>query len=418
MLGTKVRAIVRREYLQRVRSKWFLFSTLFVPVLLLASTLLPAFLMDDDDDRDRPLALISSGGADLDARIVAAAREDSIRLVRVPGVTDRTNEQMIENLSRDTGFRGYLLVPPDVLETGSVTLLEDDRMRRLERERLKGALYTAIVATRLERAGVEDSGLGSEVSLTVEAMGGAEAAAADEIYQILGFGYALTLYMMFIVYGQMIARGVLEEKTSDIVEIMVSSVRPREMMMGKILGVGAVGLTQVGIWGVVITGFSLYGIAGAAPALAEVGVDLSTFEFPWFLTIMALIYFVLGYLFYAGMFASAGAMLGNEQDVQQVMLPVVLPIIVPIMVMPAVIETPDATWAVILSLIPYFSPILMTVRIAVGHAPDWQVTLSVVLLVVSVAIVARVAGRIYRLGILMKGKRPNLPELIRWVRHG
>jgi ABC-2 type transport system permease protein len=148
------------------------------------------------------------------------------------------------------------------------------------------------------------------------------------------------------------------------------------------------------------------------------GIDLSEFEFPWFLTMMALIYFVLGYLFYAGMFASAGAMLGNDQDVQQVMLPVILPIVIPIMVLPAVVESPDATWAVILSLIPYFSPILMTVRIAVGHAATWQVVLSVVLLVVSVGIVARVAGRIYRLGILMKGKRPNLPELIRWVRYG
>ena len=241
----------------------------------------------------------------------------------------------------------------------------------------------------------------------------------DEVYQVLGFGFALTLYMMFIVYGQMIARGVLEEKTSDIVEIMVSSVRPREMMMGKILGVGAVGLTQVAIWGVLIAGFSLYGIAGAAPALAEMGIDLSEFEFPWFLTMMALIYFVLGYLFYAGMFASAGAMLGNDQDVQQVMLPVILPIVIPIMgCCRPWSSRPMPPGAVILSLIPYFSPILMTVRIAVGHAATWQVVLSVVLLVVSVGIVARVAGRIYRLGILMKGKRPNLPELIRWVRYG
>lgn len=417
MLSSKVRAIIRREYLQRVRSKWFLFSTLFVPVLLLASTLLPAFLIDADDGGDRPIALISSGGADLDNRIIAAARHDSLRLVRLPGAADGMDKEMVATMSRDSGFRGYLLIPPDILETGRATLLEDDGLRRVDEERLESALYEAIVATRLERAGIEDAELGREVDLAVEELGAGEGA-SDEVYQVLGFGFALTLYMMFIVYGQMIARGVLEEKTSDIVEIMVSSVRPREMMMGKILGVGAVGLTQVAIWGVLITGFSLYGIAGAAPALAEMGIDLSEFEFPWFLTMMALIYFVLGYLFYAGMFASAGAMLGNDQDVQQVMLPVILPIVIPIMVLPAVVESPDATWAVILSLIPYFSPILMTVRIAVGHAATWQVVLSVVLLVVSVGIVARVAGRIYRLGILMKGKRPNLPELIRWVRYG
>jgi len=416
MLGSKTRAIIRREYLQRVRSKWFLFSTLFVPLLLLASTLLPAFLMDSDDSRDRPIALVSSGGAELDRRIIAATREDSLRVVRLPGSAGVTDRELIENMSRDNGFRGYLLIAPDVLETGRATLLEDEGLSRVEQERLRNALFEAIVSTRLDLAGVEDGRLG-DVELTVEELGGTSGT-PDEVYQVLGFAFALTLYMMFLVYGQMIARGVLEEKTSDIVEIMVSSVRPREMMMGKILGVGAVGLTQVAIWGVVILAFSLYGLASAAPALAEMGVDLTNFEFPWFLTVMALVYFLLGYLFYAGMFAGAGAMLGNEQDVQQVMLPVVLPIVVPIMVLPAVVETPDAMWVVILSLIPYFSPILMTVRIAVGHAETWQVVLSVALLVVSVGVVARVAGRIYRLGILMKGKRPNLPELMRWIRHG
>ena len=228
----------------------------------------------------------------------------------------------------------------------------------------------------------------------------------------------MLLYLMFLVYGQMIARGVVEEKTSDIVEILVSSVRPWEMMLGKIVGVGAVGLTQVAIWGLVLGGASLYGLAGAAATLAELGIDFTGLEFPWGLAIAGLVYFLLGYLLYAAVFAAAGAMVGSEQDIQQVLMPAILPIVVPIILMPAVLETPDAAWVVTVSLVPLFSPILMPVRTAMGGLAVWENPAAIALLLVTILGMAWVAGRIYRVGILMKGKRPNLPELLRWVRYG
>ena len=147
-------------------------------------------------------------------------------------------------------------------------------------------------------------------------------------------------------------------------------------------------------------------------------MDLAGFAFPWSILLFAFLYFILGYLMYSAMFAGAGAMLTSEQDIQQVLIPVMMPIVVPIIIMPAVVDTPDAAWVQIISLIPVFSPILMPVRNTVVAVPAWQNLAALGLLALAIYAMAWVAGRIYRVGILMKGKPPTLPQLVRWVRHG
>jgi ABC-2 type transport system permease protein len=272
---------------------------------------------------------------------------------------------------------------------------------------------------RLRLAGLESIDASDALArVDLQVMPFDEESARGEIYQVIGFVFAMMLYVMFLVYGQMVARGVLEEKTSDIVEILVSSVRPRELMLGKILGIGAVGLTQVGIWAVVGVTLSQFGLGGRLGELIGLGMDLVGFAFPWTILLFGFLYFVLGYLMYAAMFAGAGAMMTSEQDVQQVLLPAMMPIIVPIILMPAVVDTPDATWVLILSLIPVFSPILMPVRITVMSVPVWQNLAAIGLLMLAIWGMAWVAGRIYRVGILMKGKAPTLPQLVHWIRHG
>jgi len=168
----------------------------------------------------------------------------------------------------------------------------------------------------------------------------------------------------------------------------------------------------------VITVAAAFGLAGAAPALAQLGLDISGAAVPWDLILWSIVYFITGYLLYSGVFAAAGALVTSEQDVQQVLIPALMPIILPILVLPAAMQTPDATWVVAMSLFPFFSPILMPMRIAASHVPLWQSALAVVLLLSATLALAWAAGRIYRVGILMKGKRPNLPELVRWLRHG
>jgi len=243
-------------------------------------------------------------------------------------------------------------------------------------------------------------------------------ARSQGVFQAISLFIAFMFYFILLIYGQMIIRSIIEEKASDIVEVMVSSLRPWELMLGKIIGVGAVGLAQIGVWVIVVSVGAIFGLSVGAGALTELGVDISAIAIPWFTVGAVLVFLVLGYLLYAGLFAGAGATISNETDAQQVALPVTMLIIVPFIAVQGVITSPNAAWAVAMSIIPFFSPLVMPSRLFVTNVPLWQTILSVALLAGCVLGAAWVAGRIYRVGILMKGQRANLPEVIRWVRHG
>lgn len=430
-LNQRVTTVARREFLARVRSRWFLFSTLVVPVLFLGAMILPAVLVDRSIDDPKPIFVIDNAGNDIADRLIEA-----LRLNEIPAelLVDRVGPTAGDPLDMES-LRGriaaqeesadaekaaaWLYLPANLIEEGTAILVEDRDTGPVLRRRVSSTLQEVVTSYRLERAGVEAVTIEEVLrptSVSVEPLSAEDGPAG--LRQVLGFVFAMALYVMFIVYGQMIARGVLEEKTSDIVEILISSVRPWEMMLGKILGIGAVGLTQVAIWGVVISVAAAFGLAGAAPALAQLGLDISGVTVPWDLILWSIVYFITGYLLYSGVFAAAGALVTSEQDVQQVLIPALMPIILPILVLPAAMQTPDAAWVVAMSLFPFFSPILMPMRIAASHVPLWQSALAVVLLFAATLALAWAAGRIYRVGILMKGKRPNLPELVRWLRHG
>jgi len=430
-LNQRVRSVARREFLARVRSRWFLFSTLVVPVLFLGAMILPAVLVDRSVDDPKPILVIDPAGSGIADQLIESLRASEIpaellvdrghRTTLDPSNLDSLRSRIIAGQASAEAERpaAWLYLPPDAIETGTAVLVEDRDTGPVLRRRVSSALQEVVTTARLEQAGVGAAtieGVLRPTSLSVEPLSAEDGPAG--LRQALGFLFAMALYVMFIVYGQMIARGVLEEKTSDIVEILISSLRPWEMMLGKILGIGGVGLTQVAIWGVVIAVASMFGLAGAAPALAELGLDISGVAVPWDLIFWSLVYFVTGYLLYSGVFAAAGALVTSEQDVQQVLIPALMPIILPILVLPAAMQTPDAPWVVAMSLFPFFSPILMPMRIAASHVPLWQSALAVVLLLAATLVLAWAAGRIYRVGILMKGKRPNLPELVRWLRHG
>ncbi|HKK08034.1 MAG TPA: ABC transporter permease, partial [Gemmatimonadota bacterium] len=277
--------------------------------------------------------------------------------------------------------------------------------------------------SRLQAAGLPSSQVSAALrtpntSLSVERVG-EEGVAHQDVLAGIAIGLCFVLYMMFIIYGQVIVRGVLEEKTSNIVEILVSSVRPSELMLGKVVGIEAVGLTQIAIWAVTIAILSLYGLSGAAVALSEAGIDIAGLSLPLVRIGAAfLVFYVLGFLLYASCFAAVGALVGDDQQAQQMNFPVMLLIIVPFVLAFSGVNTPDAGWLAAASLFPFFSPILMVVRITTGVAAAWEIVTSLVLVILTILGVVWAAGRIYRVGILMKGKRPTLPEMIRWVRYG
>jgi ABC-2 type transport system permease protein len=245
---------------------------------------------------------------------------------------------------------------------------------------------------------------------TVEIKGGQATKGPGEAKFFAGFGVAMTLYFMLIFHGMAVMRSVLEEKTSRVMEVMLSSVKPRDLMAGKIVGVGAVGLTQVAIW-LLLGSFAGSGTMVASNGMREFIASSSG------LLVWLPIYFVLGFLLYSGLYAALGAAVNSDQEAQQWQFFVTMPLIIPIIIMTMIIRQPDSSTSVWLSMVPFFSPILMSVRMAMHTPPLWQIALSIALLLVTMYLVLLLSSRIYRIGILMYGKRPTLPEIVKWLKY-
>jgi ABC-2 type transport system permease protein len=217
-------------------------------------------------------------------------------------------------------------------------------------------------------------------------------------------------YLMLFLYGVAVMRSIVEEKNSRVIEVILSSATPNQILTGKILGVGAAGLTQVVIWVVIAGVLSTPGLVAARGLLPNV-------DLPLMALLAFALFFVLGYLLYSTLFAALGAMVNSEQEAQQWQLLVAIPIIIPVVMLTSVIRQPNSVLSVWSSIVPFFAPILMYARIATSTPPVWQVVLSVVLLLFTICAAVALSARIYRTGILMYGKRPTLPEVLKWVRY-
>ncbi len=485
VFNQRVRAVLRREYLQRVRNKWFLITTLLIPTLMIAGIGLTVWLTERTPTETELLrvGVVDRTGLGLAGHLTgrigtdleppgSTARGTGSPPIGALGVRARAPVELSpagvapglgpddlgellprspydvflylpSDLSLSTAPPGDPVVPPgDTAARGPPTPTsggsppgggreEGSRVRIISRSSV-GAAHRRVIEAAVQKAAVLallDRGSASSVNsdeLLAASRLDADVLRADrtgagsqEMLMGLGFGLGGLLYFMLLVYGSMIVRGVIEEKSSDIVEVLISSLRPWEMMLGKILGVGAVGLTQVAIWGVVIVGLVLYGLTAAAPALAQAGIELRLISVSLLPTLLAFLgFFLLGYLLYASLFAAVGALAGSEQDAQQVSLPVTILIIAAFLLLIPVMGAPEATWSIIVSQVPLFSPILMVARVSAGMAGAAETAVALLLLLLAVAGVVWLAGRIYRVGILMKGKRPSLRELVRWIRYG
>lgn len=437
----RVAAVIRREFILRVKSKWFLISTLGLPLLIVGLGVLSAFLAvrsaTDTGDERRLIGVADPAGLIGDL-LIEEFLADSLDAVRAADMEAFSVDEARARLS-DSSYDLLLMIPrtagrrsaempgetPDAEETGGeeeeTTLLALASVPAVIEGSVRGALQRASVRARLRSIGVESIDPGAllqRTSFDVINVTESGEARSQDIYRALSFGIAFFFYFILLVYGQMIVRAILEEKQSDIVEIMVSSLRPWELMLGKIVGVGAVGIAQMAVWALVFALAAVYGLTAGASTLAEAGIDIASIPIPWGTLVLMFFFLVFGYLLYAGMFAGAGATISNEHDAQQVMLPITLLIILPFIATQGVIQSPNAGWGVVLSLVPFFSPLVMPARLFATSVPVWQWLLSLVLLGVFVLGAAWVAGRIFRVGILMKGQRANLPQVLRWIRHG
>lgn len=413
----EVLAIVRREYLSRVKSKWFLFSTLGVPAVAVAVFFINTMASGSGSQWQR-LVLVDETGTELAATALEPLEAAGYRVEIATG-SDANRSALDARLSEgDIG--GYVVLDEETLDRGLVRMTAESRPSAIRRMVLQTVLVNAAVQMRYgdEADAVAALLKGGELEIAVAGQEGPSERQLGQAYAIVG---GTILYVALLVYGIWLLRAVLEEKTNRTVEVILSAIRPSQLMLGKVLGVGAVGLTQIGLWAALLAGgaaFALPVIIASRPELDALS-DLSAIAPGIRLVALFLVYFALGFLLYASLYAAAGAMCSTEQEAQQVAQPVSMMIVVPfIMLMTQLDGGMTAAWVAPLSFFPFFTPILMFARAATGVAAGWEIAVSIPLMIAAIWGVAWVAGRVYRVGILMQGKRPTLPELIRWVRQG
>ena len=425
----KIWIILRSEYWRRVRTTAFILTTLLLPfgliLLMVAPGAIGYFAASSGETR---VAIIDETGVLFD-RMQAASGSQFIL-----SQTDAPRDSVEAAVRTDT-YDGYLVLPSDLLNGGSTATYTASQGGGLTtRAQLDNLIDEAVQDARMERQNAPPEILAileSNVSLNTQQLT-AEGATDDSslAYMAVGWVMAFLIYMAVLLYGQYVMQGVIEEKNSRVVEIVVSSVRPFELMMGKVLGIGAMGLTQFIVWGVlVLGGSSVLGSAaalfldpsmlnlpaGASDEAVRQAVDVSVPTLPVSLFVWFALFFLGGYLLYASLFAAVGSAVEQQQDAQSFVLPLMLPLIIPIVMLFFMLEAPNATFSVVLSMIPLFSPVLMVARIAVADVPFWQVGGSFLLLAGAFVGAIWLSGRIYRIGILMYGKKPSLREIGRWL---
>ncbi|PAP78426.1 ABC transporter permease [Rubrivirga marina] len=417
----KTLLIAKSEYLRRVRSKWFAVATLAVPVLAIGVFLLPMIAFSAGDGVDR-VAVIDDAGL---AGPLAEALGGRVEVE----VSDAPLDTLRAGLLADD-LDGVLVLPEGLVEGDG-----EAEVRYLSRggldagDGVRGAVREVVRRARAGAAGASPAALAayeSDVPLRLVTVSedGDEADAAIGRFLVANV-LSLLMYLAILVFGMMVMRGVIEEKANRIVEVIASSVRPFELMMGKVLGIGAVGLSQLLAWGALTFGLSLAagpllvafvpeaaGDGGEAPFGPEA---IGSIVDPGLL-IAFVLFFLGGYLLYSSLFAAVGSAVDQESDAQSLQTVVILPIMIPLLFLSFVANDPDGGLGVFLSLFPLSSPILMVVRMAVTDVPVWQVVLALVLLAVAFVGMIALAARVYRVGILMYGKKPSLAELWRWVR--
>ena len=408
--------IARREFLERVRSPWFIVVTLLGPVLMVASVVVPALIGRAVDNSARVQVVDRSPTHQVGPAVVAALTTIGWKAELAPAPDDEA--ALLARIKHDQ-IDGFVVIPPEAPAGGTVRYSGRNAANAMAMAILAQVVTQVTQALRAHVAGLPDDQLATVLAPvpfaathTTGEAGGSSGLAA----MIVGYAAMLILYMAIILYAVNVLRSVVQEKTNRVVEIMVAAAKPRALMLGKILGVGAVGLVQVAVW----VGMAMLSMKYRAELLGVVGVHAGGWNVPPLRAIdvvIVLSYFVLGYFFYAALYAAIGAMVSSDQEAQQVQTPVAMLLVVPVLCVQLVANDPRGTAAQVLTLIPFSSAVLMPMRWLLGGASAGDVALSVAILVASTIVVARLAARIYRVGILMYGKRPSMRELWRWIRY-
>lgn len=441
----KIAIIIAREFSIRVKKKSFILTTILTPLLFAGLMIVPSMIA------------LYSGGDNLK---VGVADESGIVMPYLENNEEVTFQQL-ENQNIDSLKKNFkkmdlyavvTISPLDSSKNISIAAYSDKQLNTDMQNQIRKSAKKAVEDNKLKAYNIPDldvvlKDIESDVKINTYKIGedGKEKASKVEIYMVIGYIASFMIYMFIFMFGSMVMRSVIEEKTTRIIEVIVSSVKPFQLMMGKILGVASVALTQFIIWialtiGIVTVATSVIGVDAMKDKMGQttqmtqtMGGDvqqiaqeelsgaagvLQALQNVDYISIILcfVIYFALGYLLYASLFAAVGAAVDNEADTQQLILPITMPLIIGLFIMLHTFQYPDSPLSFWGSIIPFTSPMVMMARIAYG-VPAWELALSIGLLILTFLITAYISGKIYRVGILMYGKKPSWKDIMKWLKY-
>jgi ABC-2 type transport system permease protein len=420
----KLWLVIKREYLTRVRTKGFIFSTVAVPMFSIAIFAFQIYTATRQIDHTLKIAILDNADGlteaiahNLDGKL--SNGQPAFQIVRKEEHVTATQQDAARRDVETGRLDAFLLVPAGISSGKELAEFHTRNTGEIQlTDQIDHAVTNAVIGERLHDRGLNVPDVGDvvkavDLKLIKTSVGGEIEEKGQTVITALVVG--MLLYTTLIIYGVTTMRSVTEEKSSRVMELLVASVRPFQLLAGKIVGVAAVGLTQYAIWGTV-TGL-IAGYGAAMVSAFRPGSSLPPMQFHISVLAYMLVFFLCGYLLYASMYAAIGAMVSSDQEAQQLQTPLTLLLVGAFLLFNVVLRDPSSSLSVGLSLIPFFAPILMMLRIAMQTPPLWQIALCIGLSVVTTTVVIYVAARVYRVGVLMYGKRPSLVELARWLRY-
>jgi ABC-2 type transport system permease protein len=422
----KLWAVIKREYLERVRSKWFLIATLFGPIFFSAIIIVPAWLASRSKVTSDiyNIVILDATGSGFGHRLAVNIAGDSTNPTRMPTVTNvapsglTPAESLATRQVMDNTRNGYVVIDQQTLAGEAARYAGRNATSIADMERIKTAIRETILASRLEKVGLDNAQMKEitfiPLDFSAERITEKGRAGSGMASVLFGFAIGFLLYISIVIYGQTIMSGVLEEKTTRVAEVVMSSVSTDTLLAGKVLGVGAVGLTQQIIW-IVVT-YVLLKLR--SPIMARLGAPSANFTLPAISLgagLIFLLFFLLGFIFYSSLYAAVGSSVNSESEARQAASPLMILIVSTAVFIQPVLLNPTGTTARVLSLVPVSSPIIMPIRMAVTGVPPLELAASLGLLAVGCIAALWLASRIYRVGLLMYGKRPTMREMARWV---
>jgi ABC-2 type transport system permease protein len=441
----KFLTVVKREYVQRVRAKMFIVSTILLPVVMSLFGLVPAIILNIDAGDPLRVAVIDQTGkmfAPLQAAFFLeeeevaepqqspapqaansprrgmsrmGSRSFQLTEVKMDGRPIEEVRGELDQHLRTKQLDGYLILPADFLTTGRAEFFNNNPGDMLSRGILSSSLTRALREQRLVEANVGAEtrrDLFRRVELQAVKIGATGEERDSGGSFILVFGVGFIMYLAILMYGQVILGAVIEEKETRIAEILFSSVKPFTLMMGKLVGVSLVAVTQLCIWATAFAAFAFYGVS----LLMSRGLPSTIPNIPFSHYIYFVLFFLLGYFIYATIYALVGSMVTTAQEGGQLAMPIILILIVSFYLFLPVSRSPDSAFSFWVSMLPFSAPVAMLVRIVTQTPPFWQIALSLLIGFSTVLLIMWFASRVYRVGMLMYGKRVSLPEAWRWVR--